>query len=138
MGRAAAPWAARASAVRDRREAERHGAARDGRGLGSVALVGLRRDGMPRGRSYSRDFQLLDETRRRIRSGASSGAYGGSAQRRPAAPRRRLARDTPLGRLRPQHGGRTPDGLVAELDAFSDLALSCCGFCTGPQPFYHT
>jgi hypothetical protein len=75
MARAAAPWGARASAVRDRREAECHGAARDGRGLGGAALVGLRRDGMPRGRSYSRDFQLLDETRRRIRSGASSGAY---------------------------------------------------------------
>ena len=90
MARAGAPWAARASAVRDRREAERHGAARDGGGLGGVALVGLRRDGMPGGRAYSRDFQLPDETRRRIRSGASSGAYGGGAQRHAAAPRRRV------------------------------------------------
>jgi hypothetical protein len=31
---------------------------------------------------------------------------------------------------------RTPDGLAAELDAFSDLAQSCCGFCAGPQPFH--
>src|SRR5271170_2457742 len=66
MARAGAPWAARAGALRDRREAERHGAARDGRGLGGVALVGFRRDGMPGGRAYSRDFQLPDETRRRI------------------------------------------------------------------------
>ena len=75
MARAGAPWVARAGAVRDRRKAERHGAARDGGGLGSVALVGLRRDGMPGGRAYSRDFQLPDETRRRIRSGATYGAY---------------------------------------------------------------
>ena len=77
MARAGAPWAARAGVVRYRREAEHHGAARDGRGLGGAALVGLRRDGMPGGRAYSRYFQLLDETRRRIRSGASSGARNG-------------------------------------------------------------
>ena len=96
MARAGAPWAARAGVVRDRREAERHGAARDGRGLGGVALVGFRRDGMPGGRAHSRDFQLPDETRRRIRSGASSGAHGGGAQRHAAASRRRLARRTGL------------------------------------------
>jgi hypothetical protein len=79
MARAAAPWAARAGAVRDRRKAERHGAARDGRGLGRVALVGFRRDGMPGCRAYSRDFQLADEACRRIRSGAASGAYAGGA-----------------------------------------------------------
>jgi uncharacterized protein with GYD domain len=37
MARAAAPWGARASAVRDRREAECHGAAGDGRGLKGAA-----------------------------------------------------------------------------------------------------
>ena len=52
MARAGAPWAARAGVVRDRREAERHGVPRSARGLGGVALVGLRRDGMPGGRAF--------------------------------------------------------------------------------------
>ena len=45
MARAAAPWGARASAVRDRREAECHGAEHDGRGL-REALHSLRFDEM--------------------------------------------------------------------------------------------
>jgi hypothetical protein len=43
MARAGAPWAARAGAVRDRRKAERHGAARDGRGLVGDGRGGVRR-----------------------------------------------------------------------------------------------
>src|SRR5260370_42359140 len=60
-------------------------------GLGGAAFVGFRRDGMPGGRAYSRDFQLPDETCRRIRSRATSVAFAGGAQLYAVAPRRRLA-----------------------------------------------